>query len=295
MTANLKNVKIAPKGMGLNDFVASHEGYFAAEGLHVEFDWKTFRGTQSSWKDLSYFERPQDKIYAEGQDVIQGACVWGSICNASAGMGRFVAEAYGVSPWAIFVRPDSSIHRPEDLKDVPIAVGMRAGSHFNVPYRLEKYLPLEHIKTNNVGGFGARLKALLDGEVEAASLLPPQIAMAEQLGLRKIMADTFHTLWWVPETSPPEVVGRYLRALDRAERALEADLPKYRPLWKYAVPPEFEADPWDFSRFGRGERFVYEPISKQEFAEVFDQVKRWGLDQHIKERNFENLAAQTGS
>ena len=147
MTANLKNVKIAPKGMGLNDFVASHEGYFAEEGLHVEFDWKTFRGTQSSWKDLSYFERPQDKIYAEGQDVIQGACVWGSICNASAGMGRFVAEAYGVSPWAIFVRPDSSIQRPEDLKDVPIAVGMRAGSHFNVPYRLEKYLPLEHIKT----------------------------------------------------------------------------------------------------------------------------------------------------
>jgi NitT/TauT family transport system substrate-binding protein len=295
MTASLKNVKIAPKGMGLNDFVASHEGYFAAEGLHVEFDWKTFRGTQSSWKDLSYFERPQDKIYAEGEDVIQGACVWGSICNASAGMGRFVAEAYGVSPWAIFVRPDSAIHRPEDLKDVPIAVGMRAGSHFNVPYRLEKYLPLEHIKTNNVGGFGARLRALLDGEVEAASLLPPQIAMAEQLSLRKIMEDTFHTLWWVPEISPPEVVRGYLGALDRAERALEADLPKYLHLWKYSVPPEFEAGPWDFSRFGRGERFVYKPISRKEFAEVFDQVKRWGLDQHIKERSFENLAAPTGA
>ena len=295
MTTSLKNVKIAPKGMGLNDFVASHEGFFAAEGLHVQFDWKTFRGTQSSWKDLSYFERPQDKIYADGEDVIQGACVWGSICNASAGMGRFVAEAYGVSPWAIFVRPDSSIHRPEDLKDVPIAVGMRAGSHFNVPYRLEKYLPLEQIKTNNVGGFGARLKALLDGEVAAASLLPPQIAMAEQLGLRKIMEDTFHTLWWIPETSPPEVVRGYLCALDRAERALEADLPKYLPLWKYAVPPEFEARSWDLSRFGRGERFVYEPISHREFAEVFDQVKRWGLDQYIKERNFENLAAPTAA
>jgi hypothetical protein len=53
--------------------------------------------------------------------------------------------------------------QPEDLKDVPIAVGLRAGSHFNVPYRLEQYLPLEHIKTVNVGGFGARLKSLLDG------------------------------------------------------------------------------------------------------------------------------------
>ena len=86
---DLKRVKIAPKGMGLNDFVAQQEGFFAAEGLDVEFDWKTFRGTQSSWKGLDYFQRPQDRPYTEDkQEVIQGACVWGTICNASAGMGR---------------------------------------------------------------------------------------------------------------------------------------------------------------------------------------------------------------
>jgi len=294
----LTRVKIAPKGMGLNDFVAMQEGFFAAEGLDVEFDWKTFRGTQSSWKGLEYFQRPQDRPYTEDKsEVIQGACVWGSICNASAGMGRFVAEAYGVSPWAIFVRPDSHIRTPQDLKDVPVSVGMRAGSHFNVPYRLEKYLPLANIKTVNTGGFGARLRALLDGEVEAASLLPPQIAMAEQLGLRKIIEDTFHTLWWVPQDSPTEVVTGYLRALDRAEAALEADLKKYLPLWKLAVPSEFEnvhtenGNGWDFSTFGRGERFVYEPIPRSEFDEVLDQVKRWGLDQYLKDRSFDHLAA----
>jgi NitT/TauT family transport system substrate-binding protein len=294
MAKELHRVKIAPKGMGLNDFVAMQEGFFAAEGLDVDFDWKTFRGTQSSWKDLNYFQRPQDRPYTEDKaEVIQGACVWGSICNASAGMGRFVADAYGVSPWAIFVRPDSPIQQPRDLKDVAIAVGMRAGSHFNVPYRLEKFLPLENIKTVNTGGFGARLKALLDGEVEAASLLPPQIAMAEQLGLRKIIEDTFHTLWWVPEGSPPEIVTGYLRALDRAEKAMDTDLEKYLPLWKLAVPAEFEnTHPWDFTRFGRGERFVYETIPQSEFDEVMDQVKRWGLDQYLKDRSFENLAAE---
>jgi len=293
MARELHRVKIAPKGMGLNDFVAMQEGFFGAEGLDVEFDWKTFRGTQSSWKDLQYFQRPQDRPYTEDKtDVIQGACVWGSICNASAGMGRFVAEAYGDSPWAIFVRPDSRIKEPRDLKDVPIAVGMRAGSHFNVPYRLEKFLPLENIKTINTGGFGARLKALLDGEVEAASLLPPQITMAEQLGLRKIIEDTFHTLWWVPEGSPPAIVTGYLRALDRAEKAMDADLKKYLPLWKLAVPAEFETThPWDFSRFGRGERFVYKTIPHAEFDEVMEQVKRWGLDQYLQDRSFENLAA----
>ena len=223
--------------------------------------------------------------------MIQGACVWGTICNASAGMGAFVAEAYGDSPWAIFVRPDSKIRKPEDLKDVPISVGMRAGSHFNVPYRLEKYLPLENIKTVNTGGFGARLKALLDGEVEAASLLPPQIAMAEQLGLRKIIEDTFHTLWWVPEHSPPEVVRGYLRALDRAEKALDADLAE--------IPAAVEAR--DSGRVRelppvglqqvRPRRTIRQrdAAAARNSSDVFDMVKRWGLDQFVKDRSPETL------
>jgi NitT/TauT family transport system substrate-binding protein len=290
----MKKVTVAPKGMGLNDFVAKEEGFFEAEGLDVTFDWKTFRGTQSSWKGLNYLERPQDQPYTKDKaEVIQGACVWGSICNASAGMGKFVPDAYGDSPWAIFVRPDSKIREPKDLKDVPISVGMRAGSHFNVPYRLEKYLPLANIKTVNTGGFGARLKALLDGEVEAASLLPPQIAMAEQLGLRKIIDDTFHTLWWVPDGFDPEHTKAYLRALDRAEKAMDADLGKYLPLWKLAVPAEFETyHNWDFSKFGRGERFVYKTIPHSEFDEVMDQVKRWNLDDFLKDKSYEGLAAR---
>jgi NitT/TauT family transport system substrate-binding protein len=290
----MKKVTVAPKGMGLHDFVAHQEGFFTAEGLDVALDWKTFRGTQSSWKDMKYFERPQDQPYTKDKvEVIQGACVWGSICNASAGMGKFVPEAYGDSPWAIFVRPDSKICKPEDLKDIPISVGMRAGSHFNVPYRLEKYLPLENIKTVNTGGFGARLRALLDGEVEAASLLPPQIAMAEQLGLRKIIEDRFHTLWWVPAGFDSQVTRAYLRALDRAEKAMDADMSKYYALWKLAVPAEFEnTHPWDFTRFGRGERFVYKTIPHSEFDEVMDQVKRWNLDQFLKDKAFENLAAR---
>ena len=282
-------ISVAPKGMGLNDFVAMQEGYFRDAGLDVEFDMKTFRGTQSSWKDLKYFDRPQDRPFAEGRAVIQSACAWGSICNASAGMGKFVPDCYGISPWAIFVRPDSPISRPEDLKDVPIAVGMRAGSHFNVPYRLERYLPLENIKPVNIGGFGARLSALLEGEVEAASLLPPQIDMARQLGLRAVIEDTFHTIWWVPDDMPGHVLAKYLNALDRAEDALDADLGRFLALWKLSIPAEFADRPWDFAKFSRGERFIYEPVPKREFDDVLQQVERWGLDQHLKERQFEKL------
>jgi ABC-type nitrate/sulfonate/bicarbonate transport system substrate-binding protein len=204
-------------------------------------------------------------------------------------MGRIVREGYGISPWAIFVLPDSPIQRPQDLAGVPIAVGLRAGSHFNVPYRLEKYLPLEQIKTVNTGGFGARLQALLAGEVEAASLLPPQIAMAEQLGLRKIMEDEFHTIWWVPESAEAQVVGGYMRALARAEAALAVNLPGYLDLWALAVPAEFQDRAWDYSRFGRGERFVHEPIPQAEFDEILAQVRRWGLDEYLKEHDLQRL------
>src|SRR6478609_2077185 len=123
----MRKVRVAPKGMGLNDFVAEQEGFFAAEGIEVEWDIKTFRGTQSRWTENKYLKRPQDKPFTEEgtKDLIQCACLWGTISNAGAGMGRFVGDCYGVSPWAIFVRPESKIRRPEDLADVEISVGMR--------------------------------------------------------------------------------------------------------------------------------------------------------------------------
>ena len=103
------------------------------------------------------------------------------------------------------------------------------------------------------------------------------------------MEDTFHTIWWVPDDMQPDVLTKYLKALNRAEKALQADLPKYLPLWNLSVPAEFQDRTWDYSKFTRGERFVYEPIPKTEFDEIMQQVERWGLDQHLKERGFENL------
>ena len=73
-------------------------------------------------------------MYLQRDRVVTNACMWGSVCNAGAGMGKFVPDVYGVARHAIFVRPDSPIRRPEDLKDVPIAVAVMAGSHYNVVF-----------------------------------------------------------------------------------------------------------------------------------------------------------------
>jgi hypothetical protein len=42
MAVSLRRVKVAPKGMGLNDFVAMQEGFFAAEGLTSNLTGKRF-------------------------------------------------------------------------------------------------------------------------------------------------------------------------------------------------------------------------------------------------------------
>jgi NitT/TauT family transport system substrate-binding protein len=288
----LTPLKIAPTGMRLHEWIALDRGYFQDMGIEPVVRWDILSGIMSSWKGKQYLERPQDAPFlgaSEPVDVINH-CAWGSVCNAGAGLGKFVPDAYGVARWAIYVRPESRIQRPEDLADIPIAVGMRAGSHFNVPYRLEGILPLERIKTINIGGFGARLSALLQGEVEATSLLDPQISMADELGLRRVIGNTFKTLWVVPPTADRALLDAYFRVLRRADADLDRDPTSCLPLWRNSIPTEFQDRDWDFSRFDVGERFFYAPLDREEFDELLQAAQRWGLDDYMQERTFDELA-----
>ena len=132
-----------------------------------------------------------------------------------------------------------------------------------------------------------RLDHILGLALVQADLLEQKV---RQLGLRMVMEDEFHTLWWVPETAHKDDVRAYLRGLDRAEKSLNLNLPKYLPLWEKCVPPEFKhVHKWDYSRFTRGERFVFKPIPRTEFDETLAQVKRWQLDQYLNEKSFDKL------
>jgi hypothetical protein len=75
--------------------------------------------------------------------------------------------------------------------------------------------------------------------------------MAEQLGLRKIIEDRFHTLWGVPGSAAPQVV----RLPNSADRAGRRWTQTSRSICRCgaAVPAEFEdLHPWVFSKLGRG-------------------------------------------
>ncbi|MBI2203662.1 MAG: ABC transporter substrate-binding protein [Candidatus Rokubacteria bacterium] len=287
-----RKIKIFPTGMRLHEWIAFEEGYFREQGLDPEVMWDVYLGQMQGWSGGAdgYKQRPQDQPFLAGESAIGNACAWGSVCNAGAGMGKFVPDAYGIARHAIFVRPDSRVRAPEDLRGVPVAVGLMAGSHYNVPYRLEKYLPLADIEVAPVGGFGRRLDALLKGEVEAASLLDPQIYMAEELGLRRVVGGEFNTLWWVDERTDPDVLRRYFTALDRAEQALDRDLAQYLPLWRKSVPPEFLDRPWTYESWGAGERFRFAPIPRAALDEVTAAIDRWGMGDKMLVKDVDRLA-----
>ena len=77
--------------------------------------------------------------------------------------------------------------------------------------------------------------------------------------------------------------------VQRAEKAIQADTARYLPLWKYSNSEQYKDHVWDYSSFGRGERFVHSPLPRKDFDDIMAQVTRWGLDEHLEERAFDKL------
>lgn len=288
--AGKTRIKIVPHFMRLHEWIALDNGYYEAEGLLPELLADVMHQV-SGYREKPYKDRPQDRPFVDGLTVANSACHWGSVCNAGAGMGKFVPDVYGVARFGIYVRPGSTRERLTDLRGVPVGVGIMAGSHFTTLQTLEKVLPRDQIVIRNFGGPGRRLLGLLDGDLEAATLLDPEIPIAEARGLRKLAMGEFKTLFWVHEQLPPELLRGYFRALRLADEALRADPRAYLGLWERNVPPELRGD-HDYSRFGLGELLYFEPYSREEFDGAIAFAEAWGLTGQIRDRQYERLVAR---
>jgi hypothetical protein len=87
------------------------------------------------------------------------------------------------------------------------------------------------------------------------------------------------------------LLDAYFRVLQRADADLDRDPASCLALWHYSIPAEFKHHPWDLSRFDIGERFFYAPLPRAEFDQIMLEVERWGLDDHMQQKAFEDLAA----
>ena len=288
----LTRISVVPHFSRLHEWIALEEGYYQQEGLEPEILPEVMHAVSSHTGD-SYGSRPQDIPFVRQQKVANSACEWGTACNAGAGMGKLVPDLYTVGRYAIFVKPDSTISRLVDLRDVPVGVGMMAGSHFTALHTLSQALPRDHINLTHTGGPGTRLVALLNGEIEAANLLDPEIAIAEARGLSKLAQGAFRMTFWVAPDMTPDVLAAYFRALKRADDALSQRPQAYLGLWERNVPPALKGD-YDYTPFGLGEKFIFEPYDEAMFQEAIGFAKQWGLDDHVKESRYSQLIVTAG-
>lgn len=285
-------IQVVPHFSRLQEWIALDEGFFLEEGLEPELLQEVMHAVSSHHGD-QYGQRPQDLPFVRQMEVVNSACQWGTACNAGAGMGRLVPDLYTVGRFALFTKPGSKVQRLVDLRDIPVGIGEMAGSHFTTLGVLEQVLPRENIRTVHTGGPGQRLLALLRGEIEAATLLDPEIAIAEAKGLRELARGEFLITFWVGPAVNQGVLKAYFRALKRADEALSRNPEKYMHLWERNVPPALRND-YDYSLFGLGEKFVFEPYTEEMFQQALLFAEKWNLHTHIQDNQYDHLIVTAG-
>lgn len=281
---NLKSITTEGGGniFSLPYVVARDEGYFAEEGLEVEF-------VQPSWQrkgDILNLDDPQlvdaiggHSIFETGDVSLYRACEWGQVRRShdSERGGRIISKRAAVASQAIFVRPDSPFTHPQDLRNRTVAVNFHHGSHYAALQTLEGFLSREEIKLVHVGGPRERFEALRDGLFDAAALMEPWISAAEKLGY-KLLAEAFYV---GSEIASPDLDADTFAAINRAVskgvRKLNTDPRRYLHYLIDDVPPEIvQLTPEDF-RLSRLRYVEPAPYPREEFQKTYDWMVGWGL------------------
>jgi hypothetical protein len=281
---------IAPH-MRLHEWVADEKGYFTDAGLDYEFR-AALKSNDTSGHDLG------DRVgayqtFERGRTCdVSSACHWTVNMAAAAGHGRIYVDAYSVSPCAIFVPPDSPIRKPEDLANVPVAVGYQSGSHYSTIEALDMFLPADQITLSFADGLlFRRMEKLFDREIPAASLFSGAYYLMEQLGFRKIVDTSFMMATMIDEHADMEQVKLYFAALRRAQADIDLHTHRYTHYYRKEFPSRFHAL-MDTRLFGPGERIVFEPYTR----EMYEGAQQWVMERGIfEEKNpvIRDFAAST--
>ncbi len=163
--------------------VAVEQGFFAAEGLNVEYHEDNPKGAAGRVEDFS--QRWKESQLQKGALEVYPVCEWGAIERVQAlGGGKIIGLDTTVRTGALMVAKDSKIQSPAELGNVPIAVTWHAGTFYAAIEVLEAAgVPFEAIKLVHAND---RLEALLGGTTQAAALMEPLVSRALAAGARKI-------------------------------------------------------------------------------------------------------------
>src|ERR1700675_1737767 len=157
--------------------VAVEQGFFAVEGLDVEYNEDNPQGVAGRVENFS--ERWKETQLQKGALEVYPVCEWGAIERVQQlGKGKIIGLDTTARTGAIMVRKDSKVQSLADLRNVPIAVTWHAGTFYAAIEAMEAAgVPYDAIKLVHAND---RLDALLGGGTEAAALMEPLVSRAAE-------------------------------------------------------------------------------------------------------------------
>jgi NitT/TauT family transport system substrate-binding protein len=193
--------------------VAVEQGFFAAEGLNVEYHEDNPKGAAGRVEDFS--KRWKETQLQQGALEVYPVCEWGAIERVQAlGGGKIIGLDTTVRTGALMVAKDSKIQSPAELRNVPIAVTWHAGTFYAAIEVLEAAgVPFEAITLVHAND---RLEALLNGTTQAAALMEPLVSRALAAGARKIADLRWRGGIVAGNDVDEETAAKLRRALNRA-------------------------------------------------------------------------------
>jgi ABC-type nitrate/sulfonate/bicarbonate transport system substrate-binding protein len=163
--------------------VAVEQGFFAREGLRVEYHEDNPAGVEGNVQEFS--RRWKESQLQQGALEVYPVCEWGAIERVQRlGNARIIGLDATIRTGAIMVRKGSKIRHLGELRNRPIAVTWHAGTFYAAIEAMEAAgVPFDEIKLVHAP---SRIFALLSEKTEAAALMEPLVSRAAEHGCRTI-------------------------------------------------------------------------------------------------------------
>ncbi len=245
--------------------VAVEQGFFAAEGLNVEYHEDNPKGAAGRVEDFS--QRWKESQLQKGALEVYPVCEWGAIERVQAlGGGKIIGLDTTVRTGALMVAKDSKIQSPAELRNVPIAVTWHAGTFYAAIEVLEEAgVPFDEIKLVHAND---RLEALLNGTTQAAALMEPLVSRALAAGARKIADLRWRGGIVAGNDVDEDTAAKLRRALNRAIAWLRENEDRSRQEVLRDLSPE-----------QRAQGLMPELVGVKDYrAEEFQEKVDWMLD-----------------
>jgi len=271
-------IGLLPISDALPFYVAAEKGYFKAEGVNVE---------------LIRFESAVERDSAIGAGEIDGAVgdilAVAALYNSGA-PAKIVSISLGETGkegrFAILSSPGSGIARPEQLKNVPVAISTNSIIEYMTDnLLLGQGLQQGEIIKEAIPKIPVRFNLLLEDKIKAACLPDPMAAMAESKGARLVIDDTATNLsqtviyfrtGYIDSNS--QSITKCLKAYARAAREINENPSAYVDLLveKAGVPREaltvFTMDHY--------------PVPQMPTKEQVDKVVEWMFEKNLIKKQF---------